>query len=80
MEKWGELAGFDEWEMKVLRYRLNEISRDQTLVEQPDEASRKAIQAAWRRYDRTGKQRLREVAEKIFRKMSRMVQNPTLVK
>jgi hypothetical protein len=68
MEKWGELAGFDEWEMKVLRYRLNEISRDQALVEQPDEASRKAIQAAWRRYDRTGKQRLREVAEKNLQK------------
>jgi hypothetical protein len=74
------LAGFDEWEMRVLRYRLGEVSRDEALAEQPNDASRKAIQAAWRRYDRTGKQRMREVAEKICKKMSRMVQSPTLVK
>lgn len=49
-------------------------------TEQSDEASRKALQAAWRRYDRTGKQRVKKTAEKIFRKMSRMVQIPTLVK
>jgi hypothetical protein len=64
MKKWAELAGFDEWEMRVLEYRLGEVSRDEAMAEQPDETSRKALQAAWRRYDRTGKQRLRETAEK----------------
>ncbi len=64
LEKWAELAGFDKWEMQALRYRLAEVSREEALAEQPDEASRKAIQAAWRRYDRTGKQRLRNFAEK----------------
>jgi hypothetical protein len=68
LEKWAELAGFDEWEMRVLRYRLDEVSRDEALAEQSDEVSRKALQAAWRRYDRTGKQRLREVAEKNLQK------------
>jgi hypothetical protein len=68
LEKWAELAGFDEWEMRVLRYRLGEVSRDEALAEQPNDASRKAIQAAWRRYDRTGKQRMREVAEKNMQK------------
>jgi hypothetical protein len=68
MKKWAKLAGFDEWEMQVLEYRLGEVSRDEALAEQPNETARKAIQAAWRRYDRTGKQRLREVAEKNLRK------------
>jgi hypothetical protein len=68
LEKWAELAGFDRWEMQVLRYRLGEVSRDEALAEQSNDVSRKAIQAAWRRYDRTGKQRLREVAEKNLQK------------
>lgn len=68
LEKWAELAGFDAWEMRVLRYRLDEVSRDEALAEQSDEVSRKALQAAWRRYDRTGKQRLREIAEKNLQK------------
>jgi hypothetical protein len=81
LEKWAELAGFDEWEMQVLRYRVAEVSRDEALAEQPDEASRKAIQAAWRRYDRTGKQRpSRGRRKKIYRKMSRKAQSATLVK
>ncbi len=29
LEKWAELAGFDDWEMRVLRYRLSEASRDE---------------------------------------------------
>jgi hypothetical protein len=68
LEKWAELAGFDEWEMRVLRYRLREVSRDEALAEQSDEASRKALQVAWRRYDRTGKQRLKKTAEKNLQK------------
>jgi hypothetical protein len=64
---WAELADFDEWEMRVLKYRLSETSRERALAEQPDESSRKALQAAWRRFDRTGMQRMREFAEKILR-------------
>lgn len=68
LEKWAELAGFDEWELLVLRYRVSDVSRDEALAEQSDERSRKALQAAWRRYDRTGKQRLREAAERKLEK------------
>lgn len=80
LRKWAELAGFDEWELKVLRYRLDEVSRDEALAKQPDEVSRKALQAAWRRYDRTGKQRLRQVAEKNLQKLSRKRRKRTLIK
>jgi hypothetical protein len=66
--KWAEQAGFDEWEMRVLDYQLASVSRDKALAEQPDEIARKALQAAWKRYDRTGKQRLREFAEKNIEK------------
>ncbi len=62
--KWAKQAGFDEWEMRVLDYQLESVSREKALDEQPDETARKALQAAWKRYDRTGKQRLREFAEK----------------
>ena len=66
--KWAEQAGFDDWEMRVLDYQLEGVSRDKALAEQPDETARKALQAAWKRYDRTGKQRLREFAEKNMEK------------
>lgn len=78
--KWAEQAGFDQWEMRVLHYQLDGVSRDEALAEQPDETARKALQAAWKRYDRTGKQRLREFAKKIWRKMSRKTRILTLVK
>lgn len=65
LEKWAELAGFDEWEKRVLHYQAKEISRDRALAAQPDDASRRAVQAAWRRFDRSGKRRLQEVAKKL---------------
>jgi len=65
MEKWAKLAGFDEWEMRVLRCQLAEMSREKALAAQPDDGARKALQAAWKRYDRTGKSRLRLVAKKL---------------
>ena len=62
--KWAELAGFDDREMQVLEYRLTGVSREKALAEQADETSRKALQAAWKRFDRNGFRRLRESAEK----------------
>ncbi len=53
-------AGFDEWDCAVLKYKLTSKSRDRAMSEQPDEQSRKALQAAWRRFDRNGVLRLRE--------------------
>jgi hypothetical protein len=64
-EKWAEAAGFDQWDRLVLDYKRRKISRDQAMAEQPDEASRKAVQAAWRKFDRTGMERLRAVIKKV---------------
>lgn len=80
MGKWAELAGFDEWEMQVLHYRLDGVSRDKALAEQPDEPSRKALQAAWERYDRTGNQRLRDFADYSGTEVSRNSPKRTLEK
>jgi hypothetical protein len=63
-ESWAEKASLDEWERKVLRFHCEGVSRDRALAEQPDESSRKALQAAWRRFDRNGKQRLLKAAQK----------------
>jgi hypothetical protein len=57
-------AGLDSWESKVLEYRGEGVSRDWALSEQPNEASRKALQAAWRRFDRGGLKRLQEFVKK----------------
>lgn len=57
---WAERAGFDEWEQLALEYRVSRKSREKALAEQPDEASRKALQAAWKKVDRTGTKRLGE--------------------
>lgn len=62
--KWAAAAGLDEWEMKVLGYWLIGIGRRRALAIQTDEESRKALQAAWKRFDRNGMERLR-VAAKI---------------
>ncbi|MGZ4830163.1 MAG: hypothetical protein ACXV5J_09725 [Candidatus Angelobacter sp.] len=66
--KWAQAAGFDEWEMKVLGYRLTGMSRERAMAGQPDEGSRKALQAAWKRFDRNGMERLREAAKIKFEK------------
>jgi hypothetical protein len=61
--KWAAAAGLDEWEMRVFRCRLTGVSREQAMGLLPDEASRKAMQAAWRRFDRNGMDWLREAAK-----------------
>src|SRR5258707_7277496 len=50
--KWAQAASLEEWEIKVLAYRLAGMSRERAMVGQPDEESRKALQAAWKRFDR----------------------------
>jgi hypothetical protein len=59
LEEWARLANFDHAETLVLKYRSCSVSRDRALAEQPNEAARKKLQAAWKRFDRTGKRRLR---------------------
>lgn len=61
---WAKRAGFDEWEQLVLECRISRRSREKALTEQPDETSRKALQAAWKRFDRTGMERLKAVLKK----------------
>lgn len=63
--KWTEAAGFDQWDRLVLDCKRRKISRDQIIAEQPDDQSRKSVQAAWRKFDRTGMDRLRAVIKKV---------------
>ena len=60
---WAEAAGLDQWEKRVLEYRLSGAGREIALARQPDEESRKALQAAWKRFERTGMERLRATAK-----------------
>lgn len=64
LKQWASLAGFNDWDTRVLDYRAQGVSRDSAMEDQPDEVSRKALQAAWRKFDRTGLARLRLAAEK----------------
>ena len=61
--KWAAAAGLDEWEKRVLGYRLIGLSRERALELETDEGSRKALQAAWKRFDRNGMERLRAAAK-----------------
>ena len=64
-KEWGKRAGLDAWELKVLKYRAAGVSREVALSKQSNEAAKKALQAAWRNFDRTGKDRLKASAEKV---------------
>ena len=61
--KWAQAAGLDEWEKRVLGYRLIGMSRERAMAVQTDKESRKALQAAWKRFDRNGMERLRGAAK-----------------
>ena len=61
--KWAAAAELDEWEKRVLGYRLIGLSRERALELETDEGSRKALQAAWKRFDRNGMERLRAAAK-----------------
>jgi hypothetical protein len=79
-KEWGKQAGLDTWELRVLKYRAAGVSREVALAKQPNETSTKALQAAWRKFDRTGKDRLKASAEKVREQMSRNGRNRTLDK
>lgn len=63
--KWAKAAGFSKWELVVLDCRCAGKSREKALSEQSDEHSRRSLQAAWKKFDRTGKERLRKAIKKI---------------
>ena len=64
-KEWARAAGLDQWEQQVLQCKLDGVSRERALGGQRDETSRRALQAAWRRFDRNGARRLLEAAKKI---------------
>ena len=61
-QQWAANAGLSEWEKKVAFYKMSRIGPEQALREQPDEESRLALQAAWRKFERTALERLRAAA------------------
>lgn len=61
-KQWAEAAGLSEWEKRVVFYKMSGIGRKQALREQPDEESRRALQAAWKKFERTALERLRAAA------------------
>jgi hypothetical protein len=74
--KWAAAAGLDEWEKRVLGYRLTGTGRERALALQTDEESRKALQAAWKRFDRNGMERLRQAAKINVEQMSATANTP----
>lgn len=60
-EAWGERAGLDQGEIRVFLCKVRGVSRDKALAEEPDEMARKALQAAWKRFQRSGLARLKLV-------------------
>jgi hypothetical protein len=62
-----EAANLSDWEKKAIWYRMSGMERTEAMQVQPNEESRKALQAAWRKLDRTGMKRLEEARGKIAR-------------
>lgn len=57
---WAKTAGLSDWERKVIEYRLKGTGWRQAVEAQPDEESRRALRAAWRKIERTGLERLKK--------------------
>lgn len=64
--RWANLARLSEWEKLAAQYKLMDVGWRKAMAEQKDPASRRALQAAWRKLERTGLRRLREAARKIW--------------
>jgi hypothetical protein len=64
-KKLAEDAGLSSGEVMVVEYQSRGLSRDAALAEQPNDMARKELQAAWKRYDRSGKKKLREFIKKV---------------
>jgi hypothetical protein len=63
-KKLGEKAGLDSGQTKVLVYHSQGISRDRAMQIQRNEVSRKVIQAAWKRFERTGWKKVQDFLKK----------------
>lgn len=61
-QAWAEDAGLSEWEKKAAEYKVSGVGWMEAMAAQPDEESRRALQAAWRKLERTGEGRLRDAA------------------
>jgi hypothetical protein len=61
--KWqelGVLAGLDNWELIVLSHKLKGVGRDKAL-QSYHHSDRRALQAAWKRFERTGLRKMRSI-------------------
>ena len=58
-QAWAEDAGLSEWEKKAAEYKVSGVGWTEAMAAQPDEESRRALQAAWRKLERSGEKRLR---------------------
>ena len=58
-------AGFDEAELRVLTAKITGVGRDQAMTECPSDTMRLAVQAAWRRWDRSVVPRLARFVKKV---------------
>ena len=72
-----QAAGLGEWEKKVCEYKYLNVGWRKAVAQQPDEASRRALRAAWRKMDRTGMKRLKEAERKVNAQQLDRTQNPT---
>lgn len=59
-------AGLSDWEQRVVDYKMRGVAWTAAMNEQPDELSRRALQAAWRKLERTGLERLEAARKKSF--------------
>jgi hypothetical protein len=76
-EKWAIAAGFDKWEHVVLLYTLQGTSREKALAGQITDEKRRALQAAWKRFDRNGRKRLEEAANKLRKSVPEVAKRHT---
>jgi hypothetical protein len=63
-QAWAEDAGLSEWEKKAAEYKVSGVGWTEAMAAQPDEESRRALQAAWRKLERSGRERLERAAER----------------
>jgi hypothetical protein len=76
-EAWATAANFDKWEHLVLLCTLQGISREKALAGQPTDDKRRALQAAWKRFDRNGRKRLEEAANKLRKSVPEVAKRHT---
>jgi hypothetical protein len=65
-DRLADLGELDEWQRRVLQYRLKGVSRERAMAAQSGRADRNKLQAAWRRFDRDGKAKLCAVVKKFI--------------